>query len=232
MGIGGATRPLTDNGESHLIGTLARSAGGAPVTCLDVGANFGDYTQLIVDAFGPTATVHAFEPAAAVHRAASDRFAANPQVTVHHTALGAQPGTLELQSVEGRSQIASAYGFDDPGDQAIVTETVPVTTLDAWAAEHGIGDVHLLKIDVEGAECDVIDGAADLLARGGAAYVQFEYGAQNLRSGRRMLDIVERLGPRYRLHRMVVDGLVPVAPGSALVEVPVSATNYVAVRLP
>jgi FkbM family methyltransferase len=230
LGIGGATRPLTANGESHFIASLAAASGGAPVTCLDVGANLGDYTQLLVDAFGPSATVHAFEPAADVHRATAGRFASVPGVTVHRTALGAVSGSLTLHSSEGRTQIASVYGFDCDDGPGAVSETVPVTTLDAWVASVGLGDVLLLKVDVEGAECDVLDGATDLLASGRVANVQFEYGAQNLRSGKRMQDILDRLGPDYRLHRMVVDGLVPVRPGSSLLELPVSATNYVAVR--
>ncbi|MGZ3182190.1 MAG: FkbM family methyltransferase [Telluria sp.] len=77
-------------------------------------------------------------------------------------AAGAQEGTLALYDVEGIS------GWASP-DQAVadmhratghtVRElSVPVRTLAAVCAEHVRGDIHFLKVDVEGWEADVLRG--------------------------------------------------------------------------
>ena len=77
-------------------------------------------------------------------------------LTLVETCLGSAPGTLELRADPsyGRHDagVRSAYG---PG---AVVGSFPVTTFDLWAAAAGLDRLDVVKIDVEGAEHEVIRG--------------------------------------------------------------------------
>jgi hypothetical protein len=60
---------------------------------------------------------------------------------------------------------------------------VPVTTLDALVAAQGLARVDLVKVDVEGFEGDVLDGAADTIARHRPAFI-LEFNAWTLMCNR------------------------------------------------
>jgi len=231
LGIGGATRPIATNGEASFLAEWASTCPAGPVICLDVGANEGLYTQELIRVLGPRAKVHAFEPARATFDRLSARLGSVSSVELHRIALGNAIGELELSSVAGRSQVASLYRPAGAVGSTVTRERVDVATLDSWASGNGCTHIDLLKIDVEGAEFDVLSGAKGLLEAGSIDVIQFEYGAQNLYSGANMSDICDLLGPGYSIFRMVIDGLVPVYPGTALFELPISATNYVARRM-
>lgn len=109
-------------------------------------------------------TVLAFEPApdsAAALRAAArhNRLA----VTVVPTALGAVPG-------EGRLGADPRYGDADTGVRSLygdggAVQVVPVATFDGWAEGVRLARLDVVKIDVEGAELDVLRGMRATLAR-------------------------------------------------------------------
>lgn len=136
---------------------FARCAGGA-ATILDVGANMGYITLLLARA-SPSGTVHAFEPhprTAASLSANVDRNAVT-NVRVHRLAVGSEDGTVSFtdHGVPASNRIGGGPGSLE----------VPATRLDRFAADNGIGTIDFLKIDVEGAELDVLEGARALFER-------------------------------------------------------------------
>ena len=58
-------------------------------------------------------------------------------------------------------------GFSEEGifQGEVARETVEMVSLDDEVRVHGIGPVHMLKVDAEGYECDVLDGASELINR-------------------------------------------------------------------
>lgn len=129
--------------------------------CLDVGANVGYFTMLMASV-ATSGHVHGFEPlplnaALVTASAALNGF---PNITLTQAAVGSEPGTVEF--VEA---VDSAYSsIHDTGRKGVGRRfEVPVVTLDAYLAAHHVGPVDLLKVDVEGAEGLVVDGAAGLL---------------------------------------------------------------------
>ncbi len=132
--------------------------------CLDVGANVGFYTLHFARRVGPGGVVHAFEPDP--HNAA--RLEANCRlndfgsvVRIHRQAVGGAAGRLTFH----RSDRAhSGWGSLEPFREAVEKIEVECVTLDAFLAAEGIRHVDLMKVDVEGAECDLLDGARESLA--------------------------------------------------------------------
>ena len=59
---------------------------------------------------------------------------------------------------------------------------MPTTTLDTFVEQHGIKNIDFLKIDTEGFELEVLQGAKQLLSEGKIGTVIFEYNAPILSS--------------------------------------------------
>jgi hypothetical protein len=85
-----------------------------------------------------------------------------------------------------------------------------LTTVDRFCEERRLEHVDFLKIDVEGFERDVLEGASNMLGAGKIRYVQLEFNAMNLLS-RTTMDDIKALLPGYRNHRLLYDGgLLPI----------------------
>jgi FkbM family methyltransferase len=134
---------------------------------LDVGANNGFYTALFACRVGNTGSVHAFEcNPALIHRIARmirlNRFEPlvqlNPVAVSDRTGaarfyVGDHLGTTGLSSLVRKTYLAE--------ERAIGVTT---TTLDAYAREQRLGEIALLKMDIEGAEMAAMRGFAGTLA--------------------------------------------------------------------
>ena len=153
-------------------------------TAIDVGANIGLYTLLFSKLVGGSGRVHAFEPAPANARRLRVNLLLNEadNVTVEDAAVYSRGGTVTLNLFPehlgpwhtlGRPELPDPF---EPGRTLAPTASVdvPATTLDDYAERTGIERVALLKIDVEGAEPDVLEGAARLLAERRVGTILFE----------------------------------------------------------
>jgi FkbM family methyltransferase len=131
------------------------------MTFWDVGAHAGFMTLLASRLVGAGGRVHAFEPAERSRARLRAALRANDtsNVIVHDVAVGATSGTATLYS-HGTSSMWTTVA--ELGDAPVVDVTA--RTLDDLADELGTPD--LIKVDVEGAETDVLCGARRLLAAG------------------------------------------------------------------
>jgi FkbM family methyltransferase len=153
-------RRLYEGGYHAAERSLVTALVGLGGTVLDVGANIGLFTFLAAALVGENGRVHAFEPNPPTFDRLRTAAGAARQVTLHAIALSDEPGvgTLDLQPDHFG---ATALRTDDSGDASVV-----VSTVDSIAEREGLGDVDLMKIDVEGEEERVLRGA-DALVRGG-----------------------------------------------------------------
>lgn len=134
---------------------------------IDVGANIGTLAIPMARQVGPTGRVHAFEPQAMMFRLLNANAALNAieQLRLHPMALGAADGYLPLPPLDYASPgNYSALSFAaTPPQPTQSTDSVPIRRLDDVLAT--IDRCRLLKVDVEGMEPAVLDGAAALIAR-------------------------------------------------------------------
>jgi FkbM family methyltransferase len=122
---------------------------------LDVGANIGLAAAWFSREF-PGRPIHCFEPLAENARMAAVNC---PAAIVNAVAIGSEPGHVEL-NVDRDAVMASTI----PWDRAVSSRRLEVITLDDYAREKGIDRVAFLKIDTEGMELGVLDGAVETLA--------------------------------------------------------------------
>ena len=86
--------------------------------------------------------------------------------------------------------------------------TAPCSKLDAAAAELGFAKIDLLKIDTEGHELAVLQGAKQLLERGAIDVIQFEFNEMNVISRVYMRDFMQLLAD-FRFFRLLPTGAMP-----------------------
>lgn len=122
----------------------------------DVGANVGSYTILASVLVGSAGRVIAFEPVAENVAYLRSHVTLNrlDNVDVVDAAVGAHTGTSRFRWHDDRLQ-----GRLDPDGPAVV----PVVALDEFVGRDGIRPPDCIKIDVEGGELSVLQGAAALL---------------------------------------------------------------------
>lgn len=154
---------------------------------LDVGAHHGWFFHCWLD-WCPKATVHAFEPTEESFVQMQNNYGDDPRVNLVQVGIGEVKGEMPL-NILADSQVSNSFLAPrqeswesiEYGTGAISQRTVPVTTLDDYCTEHGIDQVYLLKIDVQGFEIEVLKGAAKTLRR--IDYVFVEAGIQRLYEG-------------------------------------------------
>jgi FkbM family methyltransferase len=129
---------------------------------VDAGAFLGYFTLAAAARVGRQGRVWAFEPCAESRRLLERSVRRNDltNVTVVPRALGARAGEGRLTRPPNRSMAR----LMSPEAGRYETERVAVTTLDAWCAETGARP-DVVKIDVEGRELELLEGAAETLRR-------------------------------------------------------------------
>jgi FkbM family methyltransferase len=227
MNYGGGTDFQTSGEREALqhVKTALLTKSRGPYTLFDVGANEGGYTRLLLEVFPNDSMVYSFEPLPSTFEILCREIGCKAKL--HRFALGDRNGTLPLYSCSQYSGLASLYNrnlkhFGMTLDQS---EDVSVLTLDEFCRMERLQRIHFLKLDVEGHELKVLQGAHELLEGGGIDFIQFEFGGCNIDSRTYFHDFYELLTPRYRIFRIVTDGLRPVTAYQEIDEI-FTTTNY------
>jgi FkbM family methyltransferase len=135
---------------------------------LDIGANIGAHTLLLAQLVGPQGRVLSFEPTEFAYQKQRRNLALNPQlaerVTAFHCFLAAEDKVEAPDAIYSSWPLVQSAGLHDKHlGQAMPTEAVRVRHVDGVLAEMGNPPVQLVKLDVDGFECDVLRGATGLL---------------------------------------------------------------------
>jgi FkbM family methyltransferase len=200
------------NGEGLLIQRIvSRFSRNAIV--LDVGANQGDWTALVLsesDKLGGKVLSHCFEMSHGSFVRLTDRFSSDSRVIKNNVALSSKVGEISLLHYEGYDQLDTVVLQDRPVHNRNPTHlTVYATTGDEYCSNMGITRINLLKIDVEGAEYEVLLGFKSLFDKKMIDIVQFEYGYLNGVSGRLMHDFWSFFESRgYMVGKLMRHGVV------------------------
>ena len=200
------------SGEHHFLKEYLSSC--QKPTVVDVGANEGNYIADVL-ATNANAQGFAFEPHPATYARLLARASGIKNLTAVNAACGSASGQLILYDYAGSA--GTEHASLHPGVIEGIHEgqseqhLVDVIDLDTFASDHGISLIHLLKIDAEGHELEVLKGAVNLLRGNRIRAIQFEFNEMNVVSRVFFKDFLDLL-PNYRFYRMVRDGLVPLDP--------------------
>jgi FkbM family methyltransferase len=129
-------------------------------TFLDVGANVGFYSVIALDRVGDSGNVYSFEmdprPLRCLRRTIAEFGYSNIHVT--EAAVADIDGSLsfEPKAEHGHNRIERSGGSG---------RRVASVKLDTWVPAHNLARVDVLKVDVEGAEMLVLEGARETIAK-------------------------------------------------------------------
>lgn len=172
----------------------------------DIGSYFGYYSMLAAQR---GASVYAFEPVGENFALLETQRALNgfSQVQTQRIALSDAVGQASFVLPDADNRGRGRLAGDEAGAK---TESVEMTTLDAFAERVGLSRLDALKLDVEGAEIKVLAGGRETLRRFHPTMLielnppcLERFGA----SEGALLDTVRELG--YAIFRATRAGLVP-----------------------
>lgn len=159
---------------------------------MDVGAHLGEYTLLAAEIVGKTGQVHAFEPQASLFPIVKKNIETNgfDQVIANCCAVSDKEGEVEF-AVCPEPSVSSIRKITDKSENAEIVR-VPTTSLEHYWGDRGT-PINLIKVDVEGAEKFVFEGARKFMGLdykaptwifeyAPRAYRKFNYQAQELLS--------------------------------------------------
>lgn len=149
------------------------------ITFVDVGANVGLYTALALRRMPKSGTILAVEPARENFLFLEKNISSN-RISGSRVKVIAEP--LAVADREGEGLLHKNPG--NKGDNRLYrdamlqdSEKVHVTTLDRLCARHGISQVEIIKMDVQGMEKRVLDGAKKILGSSRVCVLFLEFWA-------------------------------------------------------
>lgn len=140
---------------------------------IDVGANTGQFVESLYD-FGYTNRVISFEPVAGPYKELLKRSRSYPNWTVaERCAIGGIDGEIEINVTDDTVfssilEIKDSYVSHNPKSRIVAQEKIPIHQLDTLANQYFTAKNNpriLLKVDTQGYEKQVLDGATELLRR-------------------------------------------------------------------
>jgi FkbM family methyltransferase len=168
----------------------------------DVGANHGDFALAASVCF-PRARVFLFEPLPVLRPVLELQTARNAgRWSFYPIALGASEGRLPLYVDPANDTIGSLAGFSESynrmhnqsaHDRSTATIEVSIESLDNFCQRERIEEIDLIKIDVEGFEFAVLDGASEMLGNTTAIIIELSLVRKAEGKPAPLLEMVSRL---------------------------------------
>lgn len=192
-------KQLTQNNQENLV-------------LFDVGANVGNYAQVLAAHFPDKADIYCFEPAKLSFEKLKAKFEHIHHVKCFQMGMGEEEAQRTLYSNKSLSGFASVYQRDLAHHQESmeIQEEIQLQSLDNFCTAHKITHIDFLKLDVEGHEIAVLKGAEQCLKDKKIQSIQFEFGGCNIDSRTYFRDFWHLLNENYQIYRIVRNGLQPI----------------------
>jgi len=193
-----APNEMSSNGELRLQRMLVSTLPpGAKLIAFDIGARIGDWSKALVDVASTRQggiELHAFEPvpeSRAMLEEAIAKEIARGEARVNGVAMSNESKTMQIYVPHFSGGTSTLHP-----DSAVKYERlidVRTSTVDQYCAENAIKHIDLIKIDTEGNDFRVIQGARGLLLGGSIGVVQFEYNYRWIHSRCYLKDVFDQI---------------------------------------
>jgi FkbM family methyltransferase len=197
---------LETNGELSFLQSIVPEAN----VVFDVGANVGDWTELVTGLNGQ-AKVYSFEPVKATYDTlCTKKFGSN--VVCENLGLGDAVGEVDFFVYPEDSTLNTLHQRQLASSSQAVVQKIQISTVDIFCEANNISSIDLLKIDTEGHEFSVLKGAKYMLQSGAIKAIQFEYGGAYIDSRTYLKDIYEFLAAKgYEVYKVMPHHLLPIS---------------------
>ncbi|GAB3693541.1 FkbM family methyltransferase [Spirosoma flavus] len=208
MNIGSGASP-DNSGEARVIDYIYKKLSKQEcVTIFDVGANVGEYVILLERHF-ESASIYCFEPSINTYSKLLTNTKEFDNIKYYNFGFGSHSEKVTLFSEKNESALASLYNrkLDHFNIEMSYCEEVDLRTVDEFCQDNFIDHIHFIKIDVEGHEIQVLQGAKQMIDAGKIDFIQFEFGGCNIDSKTYFQDFFYQLKDKYTIYRIVQNGL-------------------------
>lgn len=179
----------------------------------DVGANIGKYT-LALQKYKGNAKIYSFEPNPYSFQKLTEntKHIKNQNIELCECGLSSDTGILEIITDGDNLSSSHASVHSEVYDKLRKPEIQKriralFYSLDDFCMKHNIHHIDLLKIDTEGHELSVLNGAKKMLESNKIDMIQFEFGDCNVYSRVFLKDFYDIL-PDFRFYRLSSSGLI------------------------
>lgn len=171
---------------------------------IDVGANLGEYSQKILNSF-PNCNYILFEPQEEIFNRCQKKFANQKNIRIYNFGLFSENIEKNIYQSGNEHGIASVYDRKHEINDDVIYDfqkanLIKLKRFDKLGLK--IDNIKLIKIDVEGAELEVLKGFGEYLKK--TFLIQFEWGRAQLDSKNSFLEYFELLSKYgfeiYRIH--------------------------------
>jgi FkbM family methyltransferase len=186
------------------------------MTIIDAGAHDGTYAEYIFN-LKPSVTIHCFEPTTSAFNELTVRLANEinaGKLFANNEGLSTETGEAELFIYNELDQRNSLHlnTSHDYDTSILHKEKIKLTTLDEYVEKKQISQIDFLKIDVEGHETKVIEGAENALKKKIIKCIQFEYNNNWAAAGYKLENIFNKLSAiGFKFYRLTFWGLLPMS---------------------
>lgn len=186
------------------------------MTVIDVGANVGVYTFSAAQRVGETGKVIAIEPFKACVNCLQETSRINqlPWVKIYEAAASDHCGSAKL-SLHNASELNEVISDNSPNYDLANTVTIQCLTLDSLIETENLTRVDWLKIDAEGHEIKVLQGAERLLTEFKPNII-YENIAGAHGSNGAIMEYIQAKGYQVYSYRPYIQELVPVTDANQL----------------
>ena len=180
----------------------------------DIGANHGNWLKMILSV-KPLNNIYAFEPIKELCQHISIHHHFRENIKIVNGAVSDQVGETDFYIYRNSPQMAEMSNMfgrpevEQKNNINVLTEKTRTITIDHLFEIEKLEKVNFVKIDTEGAEELVLNGATKTLGRGLVDHIQFEYGGCFIDSGASLKRIFELLAKHnFTTFRILHNGLM------------------------
>ena len=179
-----------------------------PKLCIDIGANIGNYTLELLKS--TNSKVISFEPyPAAFNKLKKKTKLFFNRVVIENIGIGSSNSELTLhynpQVSEHASFLEEIKKIDYISNEHKII--VPVTSLDSYCLKYNISEIDFVKIDTEGYEKEVFEGAKMVFKKLRPKFIQIEYGRHQIFRNTNLNYFYEKLFD-YNVFQLIPNGWV------------------------
>ncbi len=197
------------SGERYLLQRILPKH--SPSVVFDVGANIGNYT-LELSKYNKC-KIYCFEPVKETYKILLQNTSNLKEVTTEPLGMSNQIGEAIIYDDLSQSSSSKATLYADVisefHSKDIKSSTISLSTIDDYCSKKNIDRISLLKIDTEGNEFKIIEGASTMISSGKIELIHFEFNAMNIASGVFFRDFYKKL-PDYNFYRLLPNSLLPI----------------------
>jgi FkbM family methyltransferase len=180
----------------------------------DIGANIGSYTLMLKKKY-PIAKIYSFEPNPYTFKKLKENLI-DTKIETFNWGFGNKNQKENIyvyknDTISGHASLYNEFAkviSTELGKQEVIPIEIEIKTIDGFCNEKNINNIDFIKIDVEGHEFAVLQGAKNMIDQNKIKIIQFEFNVANILSRIFLKDFYDLIKENFEFYRLDTDRLI------------------------